>query len=199
VAGGALAIGGSLAGTREATDNCERYDVVSGAWTPAAPLPFAMAGAKAVVLRSGLIMAVAMHVGWALYDPDRDVWTRSQRLQRARLAVVELADGRVAFFGSVHSGYPPETVFALDTSTSEYTVAGSTQLPRGDSAAALLPDGTVLLVGGTLFHNLDKEPEVWDPAAGRGQAPHGLEEILDRQVRNLATQRLIANPNQTTA
>jgi hypothetical protein len=57
----------------------------------------------------------------------------------------------------------------------------------------------VLLVGGTLFHNLAKEPEVWDPAAGRGQALPGLAEILDRQVRNLATQRLIANPHEKTA
>ena len=199
MAGGALAIGGSPAGARDATDNCERYDVVSGVWTPAAPLPFAIAGAKSLVLRSGLILVVAWHIGWALYDPSRDVWTRSQRLQRTRLSVVELADGRVAFFGGVLSGYPPETVFVLDTSTFEYTVAGSTQLPRGDSAAALLPDGTVLLVGGTLFHNLSKEPEVWDPATGRGQALPGLEEILDRQVRNLATQRLIENPNGNTA
>jgi hypothetical protein len=128
-----------------------------------------------------------------LYDPGADAWTRSQRLQPARRVAVELADARVALFGDGQPGHPPETVFVLDVSTGDLTAAGETQLPHGDSAAALLPTGAVLLVGGDLFDNLSKEPEIWDPATGRGQAVPGLAEVLDRQVRNLATQRLIAD------
>jgi hypothetical protein len=192
LAGGALAIGGQLPGPEfEGTDSCERYDVADGVWTPAAPLPFPMRIPTALVLRSGLILVVSIHEGWALYDPSADAWTRSQCLQPARRAAVELADGRVAIFGGGQPGQPAETVFVLDVATGDFTDGGRTQLPRGDSVAALLPGGSVLLVGGDLFNNLAKEPEIWDPATGRGHALPDLAEILDRQIRNLATQRLI--------
>jgi hypothetical protein len=175
----------------DGTDSCERFDVAGGGWTPVAPLPFAMQAPTALALRGGLILAVSSHEGWALYDPGADAWISSQRLHPAQRAVAELADARMVFFGGGQPGHPPEAVFVLDVTTAELTAAGGTLLPRGDSAAALLPDGTVLLVGGDLFHNLSKEPEIWDPATGRGRALPGLADILDRQVRNLATQRLI--------
>jgi hypothetical protein len=190
VPGGALAIGGCVADGLHGRDSCERYDATSGAWTPTQPLPFPMQPATAMALRSGLIL-VASSQGWASYDPGADAWTRSRRLQHTHGATVELADGRVAIFGGGQSGHPPETVFVLDLITGAFTPAGATQLPRRDSVAALLPDGTVLLVGGDLFHNLSKEPEIWDPATGRGRALPGLTEILDGQVQNLAIQRLL--------
>jgi hypothetical protein len=191
VPGGALAFGGWAAGGAYAcTAACERYDLATGRWTPAATGPFPMSGLTALVLRSGLILVNAQE-GWGLYDPDRDAWIRSGREESAGRGAVELADGRVAFFGP-RAGHPPETVVVLDPITGDLAAAGTTMLPRRRSAAAMIPGGAVLLVGDDLFGNIPQEPEIWDPATGESHAPAGLAQALERQVRNLAQQRLIA-------
>lgn len=190
--GGALAFGGwASGGAFEGSAACERYDLATGRWTPAPAGPFPMSGPTALALRGGLILVNAQE-GWALYDPVGDAWIRAEPEEPEVRVAVELADGRVAFFGP-RPGLPPETVVVLDPATGDVAVAGATALPRGHAAAALLPDGSVLLVGGDLFDNIPQEPEIWDPSTGAGHAPAGLAEALDRQVANLARHRLTAD------
>jgi hypothetical protein len=68
-------------------------------------------------------------------------------------------------------------------------VAGRGRLPHLHSAAHLLADGRVLLLGGTAYANQDCEPELFDPVAVALAALPGHDASVDRQARGLAKWR----------
>ncbi len=82
-----------------------------------------------------------------------DGWsaTGSLNVHRSHAVVVPLADGRVLAAGG-NADWSWVTVVAsaeiYDPATGEWTLTGSMNEPRLDAAAALLPDGRVLVAGG---------------------------------------------------
>lgn len=183
VDGGALIVGGTVQDSGPGpTVLCERFDLATGQWSAAADLPFPVT--KAMPGPSGGQLVAVGGQGWAVYDPQRDSWSRAAALALPDGAAVRLDDTRVVFFGAA-SGHPPESVSILDISTATLTLAGRSRLPRGDATAHLLPDGSVLLVGGRMpapFRHIFQEPEIWRPTKGLGDALPGLAEPLDRQA-----------------
>jgi hypothetical protein len=192
VPGGALVFGGRSA-DHQVLQICERLDAAAGTWTTVEPPPTVD---RPLALRDHRVLVIGHDLG-GIYDPAVDAWTRLDWPGVVGRHPVELPDGRVALFGPVVPRDAPyaanTTVHLFDPVICAVTAAGNTLLPRGwlghANGAAVLPDGNVLLVGGSLFANIACEPEIWDPVTGRGRPLPGLERALDRQLDN-ATRRL---------
>lgn len=96
---------------------------------------------------------------------------------RALHALVTLADGRVLVVGGSGepgaNGFPTyhPTALLYDPATETFTPTGDLAHPRDQAAAALLPDGRVLVAGGS---RIEGNPgsvavpiaEIYDPASG---------------------------------
>jgi hypothetical protein len=161
---------------------CERYDLATGKWSKAAPLPFEMERPRGLRLRDGRVLAVASGTGWAIYDPAKDAWTAKAETDNVRCCFAELPDGRVVLFGT-EDAYTRREVSILDPQSGKVTkTKNGTRLPRNDGLTFTLDDGAVMLVGGDLYNNIAVEPEVWTESAG-GAALPGLERALERQVK----------------
>jgi len=128
----------------------ERYSPSTGKWASAKSNAVARRNAVAVRLQSGRVL-VAGGDGYGtlssaeLYDPIANNWssTGSMTLPHSLTTGTLLSDGRVLVAGDTYLGdvYAP----AVGTWTSTgYQVFTDLQ----ESAAALLPNGTVLLAGG---------------------------------------------------
>ncbi|MDJ0520735.1 MAG: kelch repeat-containing protein [Planctomycetota bacterium] len=97
------------------------------------------------------------------------------RLARASHTATKLADGRVLLAGGWISSGPGQnattaTAELFDPATNTFTRTGTMTTQRADHAAALLPDGRVLLTGGSrlegsFLRDLESA-EVYDPATG---------------------------------
>ena len=96
---------------------------------------------------------------------------------RASHSATRLADGRVLLAGGWFEGSPGLTSVRLsaelfDPATSTFTQVGDMTKQRADHAAVLLPDGRVLITGGSrpsgpsFLEDLD-DAEVFDPGTGQ--------------------------------
>jgi N-acetylneuraminic acid mutarotase len=145
-------IGGFGTTTNVATEAVHAYDVASGRWTEAAPLPEARGGHAAAVLEGKIHVVGGGNAASTLdlhsvYDPASDSWSEEAPLRRPKgspAAVVHegklwLIGGRSGLedFGEVEI-YEPAT----DTWTS-----GPPIPPRG-THGGVVRDGSILVVGG---------------------------------------------------
>ena len=115
--------------------------------------------------------------GAKIYDPVKDAWTPAggMALARVNASLTLLRDGRVLVSGgedpagSEYVLYATSEIFAPLTNT--WSPGPDLSEPRSDHTATLLPDGTVLLVGGIGMNleNQERYPlasaELVDPAA----------------------------------
>lgn len=133
-----------------------------------------------VPLQTGKVLAIG---GWdqnlnaeascELYDPATETWsiTGSLNVARAEARAIRLSDGRVALLGgetgSAYS-YPQQTtqVEIYDPSTGAWSLAGDLKVGRQNTAAALLHDGTILMVDGLVGVSGTTSCEIYDPATG---------------------------------
>lgn len=87
----------------------------------------------------------------------------------------ELSDGRLL----LHRWSSLELAL-LDVDARTVEPAGALHVCRGGQGVEL-PDGRVLIVGGTLFKNIDAEPELWDPVSKQSSALPGYDKELAKQ------------------
>lgn len=83
-------------------------------------------------------------------------------------AAARLADGRVLITGGVAEGGAAATLASAeiyDPATGEFELAGEMTVPRLAHGSALLPDGRVLVVGGS-GNPYVAETELFDPVSG---------------------------------
>ena len=169
----------------------ERFDSVTG---------FTRVGnvvTRPVIFRT----ATALHDGGALlsggggpnviptdavdrYDPTHKVWHVAGSMTQIREAhtATVLADGRVLIAGGVTCCDPvdPPTEFFSDTAeiydpvAGSFTPTGSLAAARGLHAAALLPDGRVLITGGSGNGAAPLGTEIYDPCTGKFTAAGDL-------------------------
>ena len=161
------------------------------AWAPAGAMALARASTHAAVLGDGRVLVVGndnlCEPGGAwedsvlaeLYDPATGTWAPAGSLNAPRtdFAAVTLPDGRVLVAGGMTSADPAEGAFGayssaklFDPAKGTWSSTGLMGTARTEPAAALLPDGTVLVAGGAYVDsdgNRDlASAEIYDPETG---------------------------------
>ncbi|MDT0347463.1 Kelch repeat-containing protein [Streptomyces litchfieldiae] len=162
-------------------------DLAAGQWTAtgALPSPGCWHGQHdgPIVLPSGKVLvaggadagATALATA-ALYDPDAGTWAATGALATARRlhTLTALPDGRVLAAGGV-TGAPESPAPGLasaeiyDPGTGTWSVTGAMHGRRWGHSAVALPDGTVLVAGGTTIRSAQSTrslstAEIYDPA-----------------------------------
>jgi hypothetical protein len=142
--------------------SAELFDPATGSFAPTGPLNAARTSHMAVRLLDGRVL-IAGGVGpnWTflssaeIYDPATGSfsWTGSLSAALIARASVRLADGRVLILGGHRGRGSHITVVAsaeiYDPTRGVFTPAGEMLTPRHKHDAVLLPDGTVLITGGS--------------------------------------------------
>jgi hypothetical protein len=140
----------------------ELFDPASGTITVAGQMVVPRAGQTATLLSDGRVLMVGGRdpaqralASAELYDPRTQTFTLtdSMSVPRAAHTATLLADGRVLVAGGGAGRYPREQLQSrleiYDPSAGRFSPAGHLLTPRYKHAAALLPDGRVLIVGGS--------------------------------------------------
>ncbi len=115
-----------------------------------------------------LALLGALAPGWAA-DPPAGSFTGTGGMQagpRAQHDSVLLADGRVLVVGGhgTISGAALATAEVYDPSTGTWSAAGTMAQGRSGTTSNRLPDGRVLVAGGSLFGTMHASTEIWNPA-----------------------------------
>jgi N-acetylneuraminic acid mutarotase len=166
-------------GDGSAAAAAELYDPVSGTWSATGSLTTARGGHTATLLPDGrILVAGGYNDDWLaaaeLYDPRDGTWSTTGSMTTARggHTATLLPDGTVLVTGgSVGPGgefYATSSVAEVyHPKTGEWTATASMTTARGGHTATLLPDGTVLVVGGDRGVNSIGSPlasaEIFDP------------------------------------
>lgn len=190
--GGLLVTGGTRDGRSLAS--AERYDPAGDRWQAATPMSGARSGHRIVPLPSGGVLVVggALATGAGRvplaycerYDPDTDLWTpaASLRTPRAGHQATVLADGRILVTGGdpvllpeggAVRGQSLAGAEIYDPDLDVWAPVADMPAGRGRHRAVLLPDGDVLVVGGTggpAFAAAYRDALRYHPASGRWTA-----------------------------
>ncbi len=142
--------------------SAELYDPETSTFTPAGAMEHARAGHVAVRLNDDrVLLAGGVGAGWTflssaeVYDPASGTFTTTGAMNAAREshAAVRLDDGRVLVVGG-HRGrratihlYTSAELY--DPATGTFAAAGDMTVRRHKHDAVRLPDGRVLITGGT--------------------------------------------------
>ena len=166
-------------------------DVTTNTWTAAAMMPTERVGGhSATLLTTGKLLVaggVTSNGGTAavdLYDPVSASWSTVAPMgtQRSSHAATLLADGRVLVTGGSTVSTAAAKGYVNNVSAEIYDPVANTWTPtapmttaRSHHTATLLPDGTVLVVGGENDVYLPTATaELYDPVANTWSAPRAL-------------------------
>ena len=138
----------------------ELYDPTSGTWAPTGAMIAGRTGHTATLLRDGRVLAVGGFAGnqatasAEIYDPVSGNWTLAAPMvePRAGHTATLLPDGRVLVAGGStadDSFHPTASAELYDPGTGSWVATGSMTAARVYAAATLLPDGTLLVAGGS--------------------------------------------------
>jgi len=165
--------------------SAELFDPRTGRFTRTGDMLGPRSHAAAILLRSGKVLIAGGNASGdneqlataEIYDPVTGKFAPTGNLQGARsyYTAVMLKDGRVLLAGGLSGGqYPYHQVEATaeiyDPATERFTLTGSLATPRFKHGAALLPDGRVLIAGGSNENGRQYEyagTEIFDPKTGR--------------------------------
>jgi N-acetylneuraminic acid mutarotase len=159
VTGGTIRQAGVLVGGYVDLASAELYDPATGSWTATSSMHQAGSGRTATVLQDGTVLVVGsggmvMYATGEIYDPGTESWTETGNLveRRGGHSATLLPDGRVLLVGGANGTgdhHVTSTAELYDPTTRSWTATASLAVPRKGHAAFLLPDGTVLVAGGT--------------------------------------------------
>jgi N-acetylneuraminic acid mutarotase len=170
-------------------DSAERFDPASQTWTPAASLAHPRSGATATLLRNGKVLVVGGSSGGLevetaeLYDWVSDTWSPAADMPTPRTdhTATMLRNGKVLVAGGAIGTVPIDTALVYNPTQNTWSPTANTMLARRRSArAAMLPDGRVLVAGGTARNGEGEEEaqasaEIYDPATNSWTATGEME------------------------
>src|SRR5919202_951469 len=172
----------------------EVYDPATGAWSEPAPMVVSRNVHTATLLPGGQVLVTGAFAAFRYarpgtpneigrtterYDPATGRWTQAAPMQtpRAFHTATPLRDGRVLVAGGdIVGGRVPETPSTaeiFDPATGAWTPVAPRVVARVGHAAALLPDGRVLVSGGGgpagdgRWEFATATAELFDPGTGR--------------------------------
>jgi hypothetical protein len=164
--------GAALIGTL----NPSRFEPAPGTWADTGRMQFPHVDHKSIRLDDGRVLVMGWGPRSELYDPRTGTWTETGDLveSRASFAAALLGDGRVLVVGGTGddaeyvNGMPVSLTSAevYDPATGEWTAISSMAVPRAVPTATLLPNGTVLVAGGSTGGVQTNTAEVFDPRSG---------------------------------
>jgi hypothetical protein len=196
-------------------DTTELFDPVTGVVTAGPIMSRTRYGHRAIPLPDGRVVIAGGGSTWQIFDPDDDSLSDAINMQRFRrdLAAVLLPDhgGPGAHRVLLIAGSDEPTLEMLDPDAGTSTLMSSTLTVGGDDlAAALLPTGNVLIVGGQQFGGGDTIDDSYlydpvgdvltpiDPPPGRdeGIADHQLV-VLGRYALVMGGEQQVDNVDMT--
>jgi hypothetical protein len=163
-------------GTTGILNSVEAFDIWTGSHSITS-LNLARTGHTATALKDGRLLVTggvtasgAATKTAEIYDPGTAVWTTVQMSEaRVRHTATLLKDGRVLVAGGDSGGdasVPSITAEVFDPTLNQFFLAGVLTTYRTGHAAAVLPDGNVLIAGGFDGHQVLSTTELLDPATG---------------------------------
>jgi len=181
VDGRVLAIGGY-------NRSAELYDPATGTWSRTADALNTHRSATATLLQDGRVLVAGSgssewdqgFISAELYDPTTGAWVATGGLLTPRFhhTATLLKDGRVLVTGGADGEYGGMGLARAELyspTTRTWSPAGSMRTSRRDHTATLLPDGRVLVTGGTDANGqLQRSAEVYDPATGTWSPVAGM-------------------------
>ena len=175
--GRVLAAGGTADGYAPLT-TAEIFDPATGTWSPTGSMQAARSWNRGVLLADGRVLVVGGNggitpsTGAEIWDPATGQWTPTGPTVTPRsgtASVTRLLDGRVLVAGG-WDGSTLATAELYDPATNLWTATGPMAERRSGPAAARLPDGRVLIAGGSEttagIPSASHTSEIYDPATG---------------------------------
>ena len=171
--GTVLAAGGGSNGDDVAS--AELYDPATGTWTPTGAMTVARWGHTATLLPNGTVLVAGRDGDGIfpseLYDPRTRAWTATGTMTERRwnYTATLLPDGMVLAAGSntySQDGPLSSSAEAYDPASGTWTPTDSMKVGRAWHCATLLPDGNVLVAGGSRPDSA-ASAELYDPGSGR--------------------------------
>jgi len=167
--GGKVLVTGGIDENFAALSSAELYNPATGTWANTTPMNAAGSGLTATPLRNGRVL-VAGFGGTTpaeVYNPATATWTNTGPpavSQGGFLAATLLQSGQVLVAGG---GTAAAQLY--NPATNAWKATGSMSTARQDAAAALLPDGDVLVTGGATPDGGASlaSAELYDPATGK--------------------------------